>query len=388
MNWLQFGIKRYHAPETGSGNGEGDSFADLPDLGTDGGPETGSDLDRTLDQHIEDTAGGRGPRKTETDDTPATGTGAKGAKGTPGVRKGQAADDDGQDTTRTAQRGTVPQQPRAIGGLFKSGPDNAIYDANGTKVANAGVERRIFERTYRYFQGMEQETGVLKQRIEAMEGANVAARDAGLTLEENAMGLRLMVAWKKDPLQTLNFMLTQAQQQGKDVSSIRAGGGLDAAALREAVKAEISAAFEPFQFVVRNAQQERENTELQSQVAQEITTFFEEHPGAEQHRNVLGAIMEQTGYTPRESWFALRAEAASKGWDLSKPLQQQARRTVSGNGAGPTGGGNSRLPAMNGRGGAGGRQNGTVRAGSLEVASHDASWDDIIRDTVDSLPSN
>lgn len=365
-----------------------DGFDDLPPIGQDGvtqetdkpDPSGGTDgIDALIDQHIADTTGqGTPPKRPDTnkDDTTQQ-------------RRGQRTDTNDQGTGRTTQRSQVPQQPRQIGSLFKSGADNAIYDAQGNKVANAGLERRVFERVQRYYTGMETEHGALKQQITAYREANAAAQKEGLSIEEHAMGLRLMSAWKKDPLQTMNFLLTQAQKQGTDVSSIRSGGGnVDMAAFAQAVKEQVAEAFLPFQPFVERLQEQREEAELSSQVHQDIAAFFDEFPDSEQHRPVLGAIMAQTGWNPREAWFALQAEGAKQGWDMTQPLSPQAQRTTgNGRGAAPTGRGNNpRIPSMNGRGG-GGSGEARVRAGSLEAANADASWDDIIRDTIDTLPT-
>jgi hypothetical protein len=223
--------------------------------------------------------------------------------------------------------------------------------------------------------------------MDAYEGANAAAREAGLSIEEHAMGMRLMSAWKVDPLKTINYLLTQAQARNIDVTPIRQGSGFDPAAVDTLLERRFKALEDRFAPLLSNIEQQRENAEIRDAVQTEITAFFEEFPTAEMHRPVLGMIMQKTGYTPREAWFAVQTEAAKAGWDLTKPLPAQANASHgngAGNGAASTGVGRTRnLPDMSGRGAGGGTRNArTVRAGSREVADVGTSYDDIIADVL------
>lgn len=375
-----------------------DDFSDLPALGRDGGDGTvkqddvddGSKLDKDLDAFITQTS--HDPL------TPAKGA-DKGGQGTGQQRSQQGAGQqrDVRGQQQTGQRGQgdgrgtthdqTTHQPRQLTSLFRTGTDGSVYDAQGRKVANQGLERRIAERVSSYYRGMETEHAAFKQRLDAYENADTAARDAGLSIEERAMGLRLVASWKADPLRTVNFLLTQAQNKGIDVSAIRQGSGFDPAAVESMLEKRFNTLLERFAPLLSNVEQQRENEEIREQVQNDIAAFFQEFPAAEMHRPVLGALMAKSGYNPREAWFALRAEAATSGWDLTKPLPEQARASHgngTGNGAASTGGGRTRvLPDMSGRGAGGGSRGAqTVRAGSREVANVDTSYDDIIGDVL------
>jgi hypothetical protein len=291
----------------------------------------------------------------------------------------QDSDAGRQDAGGAPQRGAVQQTPRQFGTMFKSDQTGAIYDANGQRIADPGMGRRIFERVFNRYQSMETEHAALKQRLEAYTNADTAARDAGLSIEERAAGLRLMSAWKTDKLRTLNFLLTQASEAGIDVSSIRqGGGGLDLPTMKTTMQALIQEALAPFQPFVQNQQQERELQEARDAASSALSEFYEEFPDAPTHAGAIAAIMDAKGWDVRASYFALKAHAVQNGWDFSKPLQPQAQATMQ-NGtrrAAPTSGGNSRLPPMTGRAGGGS----TVEAGSRAPANADASWDSIIGD--------
>lgn len=371
----------------GENDNEGSNFDDLAPLGTDGAEvkqdavlDNDSKLDKLLDEHLEDTkSDARAPLTLKKD--PKEGEQQVPNKQGQGTNQDDRTQQRGQGDGRIAQTQQDARPPRNVGSLFRANGDGSIYDLQGRKVANPGLERRVFDRVSRYFNGMETEHAGLKQRLEAIDGANAAAKAAGLSIEESALGTRIMTAWKRSPIETLNFLLTQATNQGHDVSSIRQGGAaFDPAAVGELLEQKLAARFEALQPLIDQLNHSRETSELREQVNTEITAFFEEHPDAEQHRPILGALMQKMDVgDPRLAWAELRVEAAKNGWDLTKNLVPQAQASVArrGNGA-PTRDGNSRtVPDMTGRGG-GGNGGSRVEAGSRDAASKDDSWDDIV----------
>lgn len=366
---------------------ESQEFDDLAPLGTDGGAQTetqqddvverGSKLDKLLDEHLAESD--RGTRQAPTDKKEGEQQEARQPN-----KQGQGTNQD----DRTQQRGQSTDQrqptqqdarpPRNVGSMFRANGDGSIYDLQGRKVANPGLERRVFDRVSRYYNGLETEHAGYKQRIDNYESANAAAKAAGLTIEEDALGKRIMSAWKRSPTETINFLLTQAQNQGHDVSSIRQGGAaFDPAAVGQLLEEKLAARFEQLQPLIEQLQHARELDDVRDQVSNEITAFFEENPEAAPHRPILGALMQHmdTG-DPRIAWAELRVSAAQNGWDLNKPLGPQAQATRQ-RGA-PTRDGNSRtVPDMTGRGGSG-TGDGRIPAGSLGIANKDDSWDDIV----------
>lgn len=370
-------------PLSQDGN-SGDNQGTLDNLGND-------KLDKMLDEHIGATS--RDQNTTRETRQARDGRTTAESEGTGRQTRTQSTQRDNKDNQQqnTQQRGQSNVdgqegsgrtfQPRQLGAFLRQGPNGDVYSIDGRRIAAAGAGYNVAQRVANLYAPLEREHAALKQRVETYDNANAAARAEGLTLEDQAMGLRLAAAWKRDPVQTLNFLLNQAVESGKDVSSIRNGGGVDPVSLGSMIEERLSKALEPFQVFVRNAQSEQENAEIRERVTQDIEAFFEDFPGSRMHRQALGAIMQHTGDTPKEAWFRLRAEAAQHGWDLNRPLAEQAQSTRS---ASPNGGGNRqpRIPSFNGRG------NGTQRSvpsGSLEIAGADDSWDKIIQDTVAGL---
>jgi hypothetical protein len=394
---MNFGIKRYHAPENEQGSGEGDNFDDLAPLGKDGGEqeqdsveERGSRLDKLLDEHLQESDRGtrQAPKAKEGEEGTDNKQQRQPNKQGQGTNQDERTQERGQGTRQPEQTRQDARPPRNVGSLFRANGDGSIYDLQGRKVANPGLERRVFDRVSRYYNGLETEHAGYKQRIDAYESANAAAKAAGLSIEENALGLRVMTAWKRSPVETINFLLTQARNQGHDVSSIQQGGAaFDPAAVGALLEEKLTAKFEQLQPLIEQLQHAREMNTVREQVSNEITAFFEENPEAAPHRPVLGALMQHmdTG-DPRLAWAELRVSAAQNGWDLSKPLGPQAQATKQRQNGAPTRDGNSRtVPDMTGRGG-GGTGDGRVPAGSLGAASKDDSWDDIVESSLGFRP--
>ena len=353
--------------------------------------DTSDPLNKALDDYIEETS--RDTRTPTVDKTKAGEAGEVEGKGQQQPQQGQRGNRNreqpqpnanGEDVDRPPTRNPISATPRQIGTMFRSDENGAILSADGRLIAHPGSQRKVFERVARLYQGMEVEHASLKEKVNGYESANLAARDAGLSLEEHTASLRLMSAWKKDKLGTLNFLLNEAAQGGIDVSSIRAGGGLDVGTLRSALTEIVKEHLQPFMPFVEQREQDAQTVELRNQAHQQLSEFYEEFPDAQMHAGAIAAIMQKkaeqgTPWSMRESYLALSAHAARSGWDMSQPLNVQATGNGQQNGArraNPNGEGNSRrLPSMNGRD-AGRRE--IVEAGSRTSAAADDSWDSIL----------
>src|SRR5882672_2300275 len=129
-----------------------DQFDDLAPLGTDGNQdgtkqddvgERGSKLDALLDEHLQESD--RGTRQ-------APQTKKEGKDGTQRPQEtlkapqGQGTNQDdrtqrrGQGDDRTQQIQQDARPPRPVGSMFRANGDGSIYDLQGRKVANVGLE--------------------------------------------------------------------------------------------------------------------------------------------------------------------------------------------------------------------------------------------------------
>ena len=302
----------------------------------------------------------------------------------------QAAPNTQQQQARPNEQGTRENQPveqvptgtRQYGNLFRQDQRGNIFDAKGQLIAPSGAGHKLFRRLYPYIERAETEAAGYKTKVEHYERATAAAKEAGLSLDEQSASLSLMVAYKKDPKAAIKFLLQEAQNRGTDVSDIvQGGGGVDAATLRNAVQEIVTQALQPFQPIIEQTQQQRQMQELQEEAAQVYNDFFESKPDASIHKGALASVMEAGNFDLQTAYYELKTDALSRGLDWSRPLapQYEALRTKGGNNRQPNGGGQDQiLPDMNGRTG----NNSHVDHGSRSVAAPDDSWNSIIESAV------
>lgn len=355
--------------------------------------DVGKQLDKDLESFIQQTGVDRGDQGDQTDQT-RTGRQNQGNNQTTqqtqrgqgqGQDRGQQTGQDGQNLDQTTGFNTPTQTPRQYGTYFRSDTRGNIVDANGAIIAKSGAQRSAFEKAYRIFRGVEQELVNTQTRIKAIDDADVAAKQAGLTPEERALGQRLIVAWKQDKAGTIKYLLRQAQESGIDISGIsQGGGGPTIQEVRQAVTEIVGEHLKAFQPFIDNLQQQKQVDEWSQQAQEEVNQFYEDFPQARMHNGIVAAIMERTGGSMREAWAELRVAAAQHGWDLSKDLQQQAQATVARNPTGGRGNNQQRLPAMNGRA----NVNGSVPANRRQLANVDDDWESIVQGAVADVMDN
>lgn len=304
--------------------------------------------------------------------------------------KQQTQPNNQQQQTRPNEQGINQNQQveppvtgtRQFGNLFRQDAKGNIFDARGQLVTPAGAGHKLFRRLYPYIERAETEVAGYKSKVENYERATSAAKEAGLSLDEQSASLSLMVAYKKDPKAAIKFLLQQAQNSGTDVSDIvQGGGGIDAATLRNAVQEIVTQALQPFQPIIEQTQQQRQMQELQEEAAQVYTEFFENKPDASIHKGALASVMEAGNFDLQTAYYELKTDALGRGLDWTKPLAPQyaALRTKGGNNRQPNGGGQDQiLPDMNGRTG----NSSHVDHGSRTPAAPDDSWNSIIESAV------
>lgn len=273
------------------------------------------------------------------------------------------------------------QQTRAVarkyGNLFQAGVDGNIYDTNGGLIAKQGMQRSIFHRIYPTIEAQARELGGLRETVKNYESANAIAQKEGLTLDEHGAALQMFVQYKKDPVKTLTTLLTLAEQAGRDVSTIRQATGPSLADFRAAVTEEVAKAVQPFSFLTEQQKVQQEQQLAYEEVQNQYAEFIEEFPDAVTHTDALANVMRDKDINAREAYYAVRAFAATRGLDWTKPLAPQlvAQEQVKSN---PSGDGQNRrqLPRMGGRNP---REDTHVENGALDQANANDSWDAIAK---------
>ncbi len=290
----------------------------------------------------------------------------------PGTDEGTKEQDKGTPTDLTGETPTPgSQQGTDEGGTSQqqkqAGSPQDLKDKDGNIVATGGKERRFYETAQRErirADGLTKEVTELKSQMEAINNAGTVGTQYSLTPEEVITGAQLIAAYKKNPVETIQYMLTQAQAQGHNVEAI-SGGGMDMAAVKQLFDTSLKPLLE--------ARSEEVDTQAVNAKALEIyNDFTAQHPDAAIHENSLARLLKQEpSLSPEAAYWKLRSYYNERSLDWTKSLEQLQQAQVAKPGEGNT---QQALPE--------GGINAESVTDTTRVADVNTSMDDIIRDSI------
>ena len=243
-------------------------------------------------------------------DEPTTDAGT----GTEGV--GTPTDPQGTTLTPSGDKDTV--QGDASQQQKPAGSPQDLVDKDGNLIAAGGKDRRFYETAQRErirADTVTKENETLKAQIAAVNDAGTLGTQYDLTPEELTTGAQLIAAYKKNPVETIQYMLTQAQASGHNVEAI-GGGGTN----MDAVKQMLDKALQP----LVAEQTERTDTQATNARALEIyNDFSAKYPDAAIHENSLARLLKQEpSLSPEAAYFKLRSYYFERKLDWTKSLEQ------------------------------------------------------------------
>ena len=203
-----------------------------------------------------------------------------------------------------------------------NGPQDLV-DANGNVVAAGGKERRFYETAQREKQRADSANGeleTLRAQMEAVTNAGTVGTQYGLSPEEVTTGAQLIAAYKNDPIEAIQYMLTQAQSNGHNVDGITSGG-TDMAA----VKQMLDNALAP---IVGDRQKEVETQEAYDRAENIYNEFNSKYPDSAVHEDSLSQLLAQDpSLSVEAAYYKLQSYYNSRGLDWTKSLEmlQQAQ---------------------------------------------------------------
>ena len=292
-------------------------------------------------------------------DEPSTVDGTKKeGEGTPTDLTGEAPEPSDQ---QGADKGSTSQQQK------QAGSPQDLVDKDGNLVATGGKERRFYETAQRErvrADGLTKEVASLKSQMEAVSNAGTLGTQYGLSPEEVTTGAQLIAAYKKNPVETIQYMLTQAQAQGHNTEAI-SGGSLDMAAVKQLLDTSLKPLLE--------ARNEEVDTQAVNAKALEIyNDFTAQHPDAAIHENSLARLLKQEpSLSPEAAYWKLQSYYNARKLDWTKSLEQLQKEQQLKPGEGNT---QQALPE--------GGINASSVTDATRVADVNVSTDDIIRDAI------
>jgi len=299
-----------------------------------------------------------------------------------------------------SQQQPQPQQTRPLPRAAEVRADQRgnLVGPDGRIVAKAGFEARMYQDTVRARQAATTAQGQVQdvtsrltkaieigqqfhERINALQTQlqerNALPQRLGITPQEELQALQLASDIKRDPAAGIRKVLTMAAAAGIDVTKIGiAPGGVDAKSLVDMIRGEITQAMNPLKLRTEAEQRQQQETEQQAQqfrnTETEVHGFFNQNPEARQHIPVFHAVLSNPEYAHMslgEVWARIqlnqtRMAMQQNGNGRGQLRQQnpQQRRT---------------LPA--------GRGQPSFDSNTNEMAPVNMSYDQILRDTLDTL---
>ena len=231
---------------------------------------------------------------------------------------------DGEDANTTEETSTASSEQGVEGssdteqqGKVSSPQD--LVDGQGNVIATGGKERRFYETAQREKQraeGLTRDVETLQAQLEAINNAGSVGSQYDLSPEEVTTGAQIIAAYKNNPVETIEYMLTQAQASGHNVDAIGQNGNMNL----NAVKQMVDSAIQP----LVAEQYEREENEAADIRAQEIyDNFNSQYPDSAVHEDSLARLLDQEpNLSPEAAYFKLRSYYMERNLDWTKSLEQ------------------------------------------------------------------
>ena len=242
---------------------------------------------------------------------------------------GEGADDDqGQEDSQESQEATTEQAPEADSGQVAdssttentqgqqqdSSPSNLV-NARGEVVAKGGMERRFYDKAVksdRDARNAQQQVETLQGQLSALQGMGNLSTQYGITPEEVSTGAQLMKSFNDNPVDTVKYLLTQAQSMGHNVDGI--GGSTDMSAIKQ-MMSEMMAP------ITNEHQQRAEDAQIETESKEIYDDFMTQFPDAEVHQDSLAQLIQNDqSLSPVAAYYKLQAFYGQKGLDWTKPL--------------------------------------------------------------------
>ena len=274
--------------------------------------------------------------------------------------------------TAEGEAPTTSDQQSAEGGddsqQKEAGGPQDLVDGQGNLVAQGGKERRFYETAQRErsrADNLEKELTTVKAQMDAVNNAGTLGTQYSLTPEEITTGAQIIAAYKNNPVETIQYMLTQAQASGHNIDALTTGS-LD----MSAVKQMLDTALQP---LVSEHQERADTQAAQGRAIGVYNNFIAKYPDSAVHEDTLARLLnEDASLSPEAAYFKLQSYYAKNNLDWTKSLVQlQQAATVAATSARNT---QQALPE-------GSIANANV-TDKPQVADVNTSTDDIIRDAM------
>lgn len=291
-----------------------------------------------------------------------------------GSREDTAGSQPNEDPTRIVRRqdGLVERQsqddPRRR---------DLVDPVTGQVVARGGIERRVYEqgkRAERELQTVRQQNQQLQAQVQGLTQAGGLAQQLGLSAEAQSTAMRVMANFQRDPVNTLEYLISEVKAKGYNIPSLNGQGGqTDLAAFERMIDQRLR----PF---TQQAEQVRMQEEAQAKARRDLDSFLDEEPDARANLDIIAEMLQKdtslnlnSAYIRFIKWCSVNQLDPTQHVGPQLQTRQQVAQQTQQPGQQPR-----TRPLPNGR-----QMNGStvVPAGSRTLDT-DASWDAIVRESM------
>lgn len=269
---------------------------------------------------------------------------------------------------------------RLPNGLHQDTKGNLVDPRDGTIIARAGSERRLFEKNMRMQSEITtRDTRItdLNRQIADVNFLNGIPKQYGLSTEDVQRALALSAVFKQNPIEAAKSVLEMVLAQGHNITDILGDKAENAIEMR-AVQQMLDQRLAP---LTERQKAEREATEARTRAEDGLNKFIADHEYSDVHLVELDRLMgSNPDLTPERAYYELRLFSERNGLDFSQPLGPQIARQSQGN-RGARNGNRNEPPRTQTRSMPNGRSAPTTVRNMSDTDQYNPrdSWDDILR---------
>jgi hypothetical protein len=248
----------------------------------------------------------------------------------------------------------------------------------GRTVAKGGIERRVFEDGQRHARENAQLKTHLSNATQQLSSINEVTQEAvrlNVAPQDQIAAIRVMSDFLRDPVKTLEYLVAEVKSKGYPIPFLEQGvtPGMDMAAIQRMIEAKMAPITQQHQAVTQQNQ-------MRQAAERDLNAFLEDNQEANSNLDVLAEMLNaQPGLSLQSAYTKMIRWSHENGLDWTQPLKQQiaaqrqqptpqqptqqqrplpGRRSVAGNGTQPVGN------------------------GAVQQYNENASWADIIRQSM------
>jgi hypothetical protein len=247
-----------------------------------------------------------------------------------GLDDSPGSPDTEQDTTgdtREVSGGDDPShseqaaEPQGAGAVEAAPPQPSDDDAAALRLRHDQLTRTYIPAVERERDRALSEVESLRQHVSGLQQFQQNLTSHGLTPDEATIGLQMAAAYKANPTAFITNIIRNAQANGVEVPTGTATPGLDVNTLSRIIDQRLAPLLAPIQA-------QRQEQEVQGQLRDHISTFYNQYPDAQIHEQSLATfINHQTSLglqtSLQQAYIELYKWAVGNGYDWNQPLPAQ-----------------------------------------------------------------